>query len=121
MDAIKGSVIAPFSGFLVALVFAYTFRIPIPLGGMLGPLGEFSPYAMSFKDVFISVLGAWVFYGMFGGFLLLPIVGAIGGQYAGRKFRHTRNKNRMIVSYAAIASVIPVAGLSILDYIIGPW
>lgn len=121
MDALKGLAIAPFSGFLVALVFAYTFRVPIPLAGMLGPLGEFSPYAMSFNDVFISVLSAWVFYGLFGGFLLFPIVGAIAGNYAGRKFGHARSKNRMIILYAALASVIPVAGLSTLDYIIGPW
>ena len=121
MDALKGSAIALFSSFLAALVFAYTFRVPIPLGGMLGPFGELSPYTTSFKDVFVSVFGAWVFYGMFGGFLVLPIFGAIGGWYAGRKFGHARNKNRMIILHAALASVIAVAGLSVLDVIIGPW
>lgn len=121
MDALKGAAAALMSGFLVALVFAYCFRIPVPLGGMLGPLGAFSPYAMSFKEVFLSVAGAWVFYGLFGGFFILPLCGAIAGRWAGRKFARERCKNRMVISCAALASAIPVFCLSVLDWIIGPW
>ncbi len=121
MDALKGSAVALVSALLVAFLFAYTFRLPIPLGGMLGPLGEFSPYAISVKQVAISVLAAWLFYGLFGGFIVLALVGGISGWAAGRRYGSARNKNRMIVLYAALASVIPVAGLSVLDYIVGPW
>ncbi len=36
-DAIRGAVVAVVSSLLVAILFAYVFRIPIPLCGMLGP------------------------------------------------------------------------------------
>ncbi len=121
MDALKGSAIALLFSFLVALVFAYTFRIPIPLAGMLGPFGTLSPYAMSFTEVFVSVFAAWLFFGIFGGFLILPILGAIAGHWASRRFAQAKRKNRMVTFYASISSVIPVTCLSILDYIIGPW
>jgi hypothetical protein len=121
MDALKGSVLALFFSFLVALVFAYIFRIPIPLVGMLGPLGAFSPYTMDFTEVLTSVFVAWVFYGMFGGFLILPLFGALAGQWASRKFPRQHDKDRMVILYTAIAGTIPVTCLSILDYIIGPW
>ncbi|MDO8346432.1 MAG: hypothetical protein Q7S85_00895 [Rugosibacter sp.] len=121
MDSIRGAIVALTSSILVALLFAYTFRIPIPMGGMLGPLGEFNPYSMGFSEVLTSVAMAWLFYGLFGGFGILPVFGAIAGHLAGRKFSSTKSKNKMVVLWAALAGAIPVFGLSILDFMIGPW
>lgn len=121
MNSIRGAIVALMSSILVALLFAYTFRIPIPMGGMLGPLGEFSPYSMGFSGVLTSVAAAWLFYGLFGGFVILPIFGAIAGHIASRKFSAAKNRNKMVVLWAALAGAIPVFGLSILDFIIGRW
>lgn len=105
----------------MAVLFAYTFRIPIPLAAYYGPFGEISTYNMAFAEVLKSVLVAWVFYGIFGGFILLPAVGAIAGVVAGRKYRGARNRNGMIALYSVITGSVPVAALSVLDYVIGPW
>ena len=51
MDCIRGPIAALVSSILVAVLFAYTFRIPIPMGGLLGPFGEISPYSMNFSTV----------------------------------------------------------------------
>lgn len=117
----RGAIAALASSIFVALLFAYSFRIPIPMGGMLGPLGEFSPYSMAFAEVLTSVAVAWLFYGLFGGFVVLPVIGAIAGHLAGRKYSAAKNKNQMVVLWAALAGGIPVFGLSILDFMIGPW
>lgn len=121
MNALKGAVVALVSSLLVALLFAYTFRIPVPMGGMLGPFGAFSPYSMNFLDVVSTVSMAWLFYGIFGGFLVLPLCGALAGYLAGRKYSNRKDSDRMIALWSAVASAVPVFGLSVLDYIIGPW
>lgn len=121
MNAVKGVAIAVISSLLVAILFAYTFRIPIPLGGMLGPFGELNPYGLSVVDVMKSVLVAWVFYGVFGGFIIVPLVGAITGVIVGRKYSGASKQNRMIVIWSFFAGTIPVFLLAVLDYVIGPW
>ena len=72
MDSIRGAIAALTSSILVALLFAYTFRIPVPMAGMLGPLGDFNPYSMDFSTVLTSVAVAWLFFGLFGGFIVVP-------------------------------------------------
>lgn len=120
LNAIKGAVVAVISSLFVAILFAYIFRIPIPLGRMLGPFGELNPYSLSAADTINAVLGAWVFYGVFGGFIIVPLFGAISGAIVGRKHSGA-SKQKMIVIWAFLAGVIPVFLLSVLDYIIGPW
>jgi hypothetical protein len=120
-DALKGAIVALVSSFFVALLFAYLFRLPVPMGGMIGPFGEFSTYGMAIGDVFMSVIFAWVFYGIFGGFIILPLCGAIAGVAAGRKYSGTNGRNRMIVLWSGVISTIPVLALSTLDYVMGPW
>lgn len=120
-DAKKGAIVALASSLLVALLFAYVFRIPIPMGGYIGPFGEISTYGISIIDVLIMVLVAWVFYGIFGGFIILPVFGAVAGEYVGRKYAESKNKNKMILLWSFVVSTIPVFILSILDYLVGPW
>ena len=121
MDSLKGAIAATASSFLAALVFAYIFRIPVPMFGLLGPLGQFSAYSMNFLDVLTAVIVAWLFYGAFGGFVIVPALGAIAGWFAGKRFPSARDRNRNVVLWAAVAGVIPVFGLSVLDLVIGPW
>lgn len=120
-DAKKGAIFALASSLLVALLFAYIFRIPIPMGGYVGPFGEISTYSIPIVQVILSVLVAWVFYGIFGGFIILPVFGAVTGEYIGRKYAGSKNKNKIILLWSFVVSAIPVFILSILDYLIGPW
>lgn len=121
MNALKGAIIAVVSSLFVAILFAYTFRLPIPMAGMLGPLGDLNPYGESVFGIVQSVIIAWLFYGAFGGFVVVAIFGAIAGFVAGRKNANLRNKNSRIVLWSVIASCIPVFFLSTLDYMVGPW
>lgn len=120
-DMKKGAIFALASSLLMALLFAYIFRIPIPLGGYIGPFSAISTYNMHIVEVFVAVLVAWVFYGIFGGFIILPLLGAVTGEYVGRIYAEAENKNKMILLWSFLISAIPVFILSILDYLIGPW
>ena len=121
MNALKGLIISVISSVLIAILFAYLFRLPIPMGGYIGPFGEVNIYDISAIDVVKMVLIAWVLYGMFGGFIILALCGIITGTLIGRKYSKSNNKNKMIVLWSAVVSTAPVFVLSILDYIIGPW
>jgi hypothetical protein len=93
-DGIKGAVLALVSTLLVGLLFAYVYRLPIPMGGYIGPYGVISTYGMPFVEVLISVLVAWVFYGVFGGFIIIPVCAATC-EYIGRKYADSKYKNKM--------------------------
>lgn len=67
MDSIRGAIVALTSSILVALLFAYTLAV------------------------------AWLFYGLFGSFMILPVFGAIAGHLASQKCSAARNKNKMAV------------------------
>ena len=47
------------------------------MGGYIGPLGEISSYDIGVVDVIKSVFVALVLYGIFGGFIILLIFGAV--------------------------------------------
>ena len=121
MNALKGIATAVVSSFLIALVFAYLFRIPIPLGGYIGPFAEVSSYGINVIDVVGMVFMAWVFYGIFGGMIVLPVCGVITGVVVGRKYSGSNKKNKMIILWTTAVTFVPVFILSILDYLIGPW
>lgn len=120
-NMIKGAIFALASSFLAALLFSYVFRLPIPMAGYIGPFGIVSTYGISVVDVLISVLVAWLFYGILGGFIILPLLGAVTGECVGRIFAESESKNKMILLWSFLISAIPVFILSILDYLIGPW
>lgn len=120
-DAKKGAISALASSLLIAFLFAYVFRIPIPLGGYIGPFSAISTYSMPIVDVLTMVLVAWVFYGIFGGFIIFPLLGSVTGEKVGRKYADSKYKNKLILLCSFLVSVIPVFMLSILDYLIGPW
>jgi len=122
MNAIRGSVTAILSSLFIWILFAYTFRIPIPLIGMQGPFGEFSSYRGNVIEVVTNVFLAWLVFGtLFGGFMILAILGAVTGIKMGHKYQNTTQKDKMIMLWASAVAVIPVFLLSISDYIFGPW
>jgi len=121
LAALGGATAALVSSYFIAVLFAYTFRIPVPLAAYFGPFGEISTYNMAFSTTLKSVFVAWVFYGILGGFVLLPVLGAIAGVFASRKYTGSKNRRGMIALYSALAASIPIAVLSVLDFIIGPW
>ena len=121
LDALKGALITTASSLVVALVFAYVFRIPIPFGSYIGPFTDLSTHGMPVAEVIQAVFIAWVFYGVFGGYIILSASGAITGLIIGRKYASAETRNKMIVLWAILIGIIPVFLLSILDYMIGPW
>ncbi len=121
MNAIRGAIIAVISSLFISMLFAYIFRFPIPMGGLVGPVGGINPYGINVFEQMQAVFFAWVFYGAFGGFIVVPAFGAIAGFIVGRKRAGSENKNRLIMLWSTVASGIPVLFLSTLDYIIGPW
>lgn len=120
-DALKGAIVAVATTFLLPILLAYSFRFPVPLVGYFGPLGEFNTYDLSVHEVLKSVLLAWTFYGMVGGFTIVPVCGALTGLLVSRKDADARGKNGRLVFWSTIVGAIPVLILSTLDYIIGPW
>ncbi len=121
LHALTGAVVALVSSYFVAVLFAYAFRIPVPFAGYYGPFGQIGTYGMSAAEVLKAVLAAWVFYGVFGGFIVLPALGAVTGILAGRRQSHSGRKYRNIALCSVLAGSVPVFALSILDYVIGPW
>jgi hypothetical protein len=104
------------------LLFFFVFLFLSPLGGYIGPFGEIGVYDFGAVELFKTVFLAWIFYGMFGGFIILSVFGAITGVIVSRKYSGSvAIKNKMIVLWATTISAIPILLLSILDYIIGPW
>lgn len=122
IDVLKGTIIAVVASLPVAILFALIFRLPIPLGGYIGPFGEIGVYDFGAVELLKAVFLAWVFYGMSGGFIILSVLGAITGVIVSRKYSELVGiKNKMIALWATIITTIPILLLSILDYIIGPW
>lgn len=93
------------SSFLVAHVFAHRFRFPVPLGGMLGPSGDVYSYD---TGALLMISFAWLFYGIFGGFVVVPLLGAGVGVAAGKVYSSSGAKEKMIALWAFIAGVVPV-------------
>lgn len=109
-----------FGSLPVAVAFAYTLRVPMPLGATIGPLGDMGSYGVAVFDVLNIVFLAWLFYGITGGFVLLSVVGALAGVTVGRKYSVSARKSRAIVFWAGAASILPVFVMAFFGYVVGP-
>jgi hypothetical protein len=97
--------------FPLAAVCALLFRFPIP----------FASYESGWTAV-PHALAAVRFYGSLGGFVLLAVLGGLGGVVAHRIGRpDARRVWRWTVFLAAVVAFCAVMLLATLDYIIGPW
>jgi len=120
MNKLKGITLTAFSTLLIAVIFAFIFRLPIPMGGMIGPLGEFNSND-NILEILKMVIAAWVFYGLFGGFIVMALFGSIAAYLAEKSSDLSKSKNMTILKYSFIAGLIPVLFISTLDLVIGPW
>ena len=120
MNILKGVILTVFSSLVIALIFAFIFRLPIPMGGIIGPFGEYSSYR-NFIEVPKMVFIAWLFYGAFGGFIICSLLGGVAGYLAGKNLDDLKNINIQILKYSFIAGLIPVLFVSTLDFFIGKW
>jgi len=109
-DGLKGAIAALLASLPIAVVFAVIYRFPIPFVG----------YVHGIENI-RTVPIAWIFYNLFGGFIVLLGGGAIIGTIVGSRFENDAKKNVMIVLWSAIFAMCCVAVLSVLDKIIGPW
>ena len=108
---ITGGIAALVSMFPVASLLALIWKFPFPMGG----------YAHGFQAALMAPLAA-LFYGLFGGFLVVPALGAISGALAFKlsKGDGSRAKKLSIVFGVACAFAAGVF-INVLDKIIGPW
>ena len=116
INAFKGTITAVISSLLIAILFAYLFRFPVPMVGYIGPYGPFSTYDRSVIDTIKTIFVAWVFYGIFGGFIILSLFGAIIVILIGKKYSNSIIKNIMILCCSSSISLV-----TILDYMVGSW
>jgi hypothetical protein len=96
--------------FPLAAICALVYRFPVPFAGYMSGI-----VAVPF------VLMAVVFYGILGGFPLLAAAGALGGWAAHLTGSDPRAVRRLAVAFGAVAALLGVALLAVLDKLIGPW
>ncbi len=108
---LKGALWALALAFPLAAVCALLYRFPVPFAGY-----ETGPAAIP------GALIAVVFYGLLGGFPALLVAGALGGAAAyGLARPDTHRVRRLALTFAALAAMLAVGSLAILDKLIGPW
>ncbi len=105
-EAVKGALVALALSPLVTLVFAYTFRIPIPFACYIGPFGEINSYSMSILSCYFCFI-AWMFFDAWRHFCS-SIVGCA---------HRLPFKIQSGLCYGAVVIFV----MSILDLLIGPW
>jgi hypothetical protein len=120
MNILKGITLTAFLSLVVALLFAFFYRLPIPMGGILGPFGEYGS-GSNILETIKMVFTAWVFYGFFGGFIVLLIFGVLAGYFGSKVSDTSINSNLKILQYSFIGGFVPVLFIATLDFIIGPW
>lgn len=97
--------------FPIAALVALCFRFPIPFSGY-----ESGPLAVP-RSLF-----AVLFYGVWGGFVVLAVLGALGGVLARRLAGGDVGKTRRFtLGFALLVDLVAVLIFSVLDKIIGPW
>ena len=97
--------------FPTAALIGLVFRFPIPMGGYYSGV-----------EAIIPSMVAVAFYSIFGLLPALLFCGAIAGLFipknrAGSGVWPSRSE----IKVSVIAALVPLAGLSLLDKIIGPW
>lgn len=108
---IGGALATILLAFPLAALCALLFRFPVPFAG----------YESGWSAV-LHALAAVRFYGTLGGFVLLALLGAVGGAVAHRVGKpDARRVWWWTMGLAAAVAGCAVLLLATLDYIIGPW
>jgi cytochrome c biogenesis factor len=105
-----GAVVATTAAFPSAALLALVYGFPVPLAGKLQGL-----------DAMVPAMYAVLFYGVMGGFLVLPLLGTLAGVIADRSSKDASAAQfRTVMAALAIALGCAVL-LATLDLLIGPW
>jgi hypothetical protein len=78
MNIFKGIYLTAFLSLVIALIFAFTFRLTIPMGEIIGPFGEYDSTS-NFIETIQMVFTPCVYYGLLGGFIVIAIFGGFAG------------------------------------------
>lgn len=109
-DQLRGAITALISSLPIAMIFVAVYRFPIPFAGNM--------HGVQYINL---VPIAWLFYGIFGGFIVLFFGGAFIGYVIGRHITDEDKKQTIITIVSIVFATLAVGFLSILDKIIGPW
>ena len=110
-SAITGAIAALVGMFPVAFLLALFWKFPIPLGG----------YASGFEGAVLTPL-AVVFYGVLGGFIVVPGLGAITGALVVLVTHGNVSKSKKLsIVFGLLWAIIAGVFINMLDKIIGPW
>jgi hypothetical protein len=105
--------------FPAALLVGVVYHVPVPFSGPVGAREIFGEGpSMGLLRVWL-IIQAVVFYTIAGGFLVVGLLGAIAGVIGWRMDRV--RANRFARNIGLGLALIPVAVLSVLDKLIGPW
>jgi hypothetical protein len=105
-SVISGAVAAVIMWFPVAIIVAVVYRFPIPFAG----------YSSGFSELHYVPL-AVIFYGLLGGFLIVPAAGALGGWWSAKRGMEVEGSSRRLVY--AISACIALAAAVFLAVV--PW
>ncbi len=106
-----GAASATLLAFPFAAMCAVLYRFPVPFAGYVSGVGAVP-----------SVLMGVAFYGILGGFPLLTAAGVLAGWAAHRKGQpDPRAVRRLAIGLGALAALLGVALLAVLDTLIGSW
>ncbi|WP_433654504.1 hypothetical protein ACQPW1_27630 [Nocardia sp. CA-128927] len=106
LGAVAAVVLSPLAAAIVAVVY----RFPVPLSG----------YARGFGEAGSAALGS-LLYLVFGGVLVVGILGAAGGFVAARSASDVRRVRRRTVAAAAAVALLAAITMAVLEFFIGPW
>ena len=110
-SVITGAIAALVGMFPAAFFLALFWKFPIPLGGM----------ANGFEGAILTPL-AVVFYGILGGFVVVPGLGALAGTLAFRIAHGDATKSKKLsVLFGVLCAFTAGVFINMLDKIIGPW
>ncbi len=110
-EGLVGLVASVVLAFPSSAIVAAFYRFPVPFAGY-----------QSGVEAIPLVLGAVVFYGLFGGFAFLAIAGLAAGVAADRWHSPNQRRTRSwTLALAAVAALMFSIFRATLDKVIGPW
>jgi hypothetical protein len=105
-----GAVSAVAAAFPLAALTALVYQFPVPF---VGPVSGLSGAASALFGLF--------FYGLLGGFILLPLLGAAGGLFLQLLAPNHPHLGRLTCGWGILIAATAVISLAVLHRIIGPW
>ena len=111
-SALTGATWSVVSTFPIAAITASLFRFPVPFAGYLSGINAVLP----------AMVAVLIYGVLLGGFVLLGVLGAIGGLVAATTLKFDQPRCAWVARlWALLVSTTSILILAFLDKIIGPW